>query len=133
MAKTLAYVFGVVFVLVGLLGFIPNPLVGMGAMFETDMMHNLVHLLFGVILLVVAWKAAEKSALWLKILGVVYLVLAVLGFLMASEGGMLLGLVSTNAADHWLHIVLGIVLVGAGFYAKKGMGSSPMPGANPTM
>jgi hypothetical protein len=133
MAKKLAYVFGVIFVLVGLLGFVSNPLVGAGAMFETDLMHNLVHLLFGVILLVVAWKAAEKSALWLKILGVVYLVLAILGFLMVSEGGMLLGLVSTNAADHWLHIVLGIVLVGAGFYAKKGMAQAPMPGANPTM
>jgi hypothetical protein len=128
MAKTLAYVFGVVFVLVGLLGFVPNPLVGMGAIFETDMLHNVVHILFGVILLVVAMKAAEKSALWLKILGAVYLVLAVLGFLMVPEGGALLGLVHTNHADHWLHVVLGVVLLGAGFAGKK---TVQAPGANP--
>ena len=119
MAKTLAIVFGVIFVLVGLLGFIPNPLVGPDALFVTDAWHNLVHLLFGVILLVVAYTAAEKSALWLKILGVVYLILAVLGFVMISEGGELLGLVAMNHADHWLHVVLGVVLLAAGLMGKK--------------
>jgi hypothetical protein len=127
MAKTLAYVFGVVFVLVGLLGFVENPLVGMGAIFETDMLHNLVHILFGVILLLVAAKAAGKVALTLKVLGVVYLILAILGFLVE---GPLLGLVAANHADHWLHVVLGVVLVGAGFMGK---GKAPMPGMNPTM
>lgn len=128
MAKKLAYVFGAVFVLVGLLGFVGNPLVGMGGIFETDTAHNIVHILFGVILLVVAMKAASKSALWLKILGAVYLVLAILGFVMVPEGGALLGLVHANAADHWLHVVLGVVLLAAGFGGKS---AAPMPGANP--
>lgn len=119
MAKTLAMVFGVVFVLVGLLGFVPNPIVGPNALFHTDMMHDLVHLLFGLILLIVAFSASAASALWLKILGVVYLVLAVLGFLLIPQGGSLLGLVEANSADHWLHIILGIVLVVAGFSAGK--------------
>lgn len=132
MAKKLAILFGVVFVLVGILGFVSNPLVGPTGIFETDMMHNLVHILFGLILLVVAFAAAGKSALWLKILGVVYLVLAVLGFVTVSSGGELLGLVHTNGADHWLHVVLGVVLLVAGFAGKKG---SSMPAApmNPTM
>lgn len=116
MAKKLAYVFGAVFVLVGLLGFVNNPLVGANGIFETDALHNLVHLLFGVVLLVVAMKAAAKSALYLKIIGVIYLVLAVLGFLMGE--GMLLGLVQTNTADHWLHLILGVVLVLGSFMAK---------------
>lgn len=120
MAKTLAMVFGVVFVLVGVLGFVPNPLVGMeGALFETDLMHNLVHLLFGVILLVVAMKAPMMSGKWLMILGVVYLVLALLGFFMISEGGELLGLVHMNHADHWLHALLGVVMIGASLMTKK--------------
>ena len=110
MAKTLAMVFGVVFVLVGLLGFVPNPLVGVDGIFETDLLHNLVHLLFGVILVVVAMKSAAQSALWLTILGAVYLVLAALGFVMTGEDEMLLGLVHANVADHWLHVVLGVVL-----------------------
>lgn len=128
MSKTIAIVFGIVFVLVGLLGmFVPNPLVGAGALFDTNMAHDLVHLLFGVILLVVAFTAPMKSALWLKILGIVYLVIALLGFLMAPMGGMLLGLVETNDADHWLHIVLGVVLLLAGFMGK----GKPMAPAAP--
>lgn len=128
MAKTLALVFGIVFVVVGLLGmFVPNPLVGAGALFETNQAHDLVHLLFGIILLVVAFTAPMKSGLWLKILGVVYLVIALLGFVMAPAGGALLGLVETNHADHWLHIVLGVVLLIAGFMGgKKQMASGGM-------
>ena len=129
MAKTLAMVFGVVFVLVGLLGFVPNPLVGVDGIFETDLLHNLVHLLFGVILVVVAMKSAAQSALWLTILGAVYLVLAALGFVMTGEDEMLLGLVHANVADHWLHVVLGVVLVAAGVLGKKG-GAAP---AGPAM
>lgn len=122
MAKTLAMVFGVVFILVGLLGFVDNPLVGANGIFETDMLHNLVHILFGLILLVVSLKMAGSSALWLKILGVVYLLLAVLGFMMGD--GMLLGLITANGADHWLHLVLGVVLVLAGFSGKGKMAES---------
>ncbi len=132
MAKKIAVVFGVVFVLVGILGFIPNPLVGAAGLFETNMLHDLVHLLFGIILLVVAFKAPGKSGLWLKILGAVYLLLAILGFVMVPEGGELLGIVHTNDADHWLHIVLGIVLLAAGFMGKGKMMDKPMmPSAPP--
>ena len=120
MAKKLAMVFGAVFVIVGLLGFIPNPIVGAeGALFETDLMHNLVHLLFGVILLVVAFKNEAASALWLMILGIVYLILAVLGFLMIPEEGELLGLVHMNHADHWLHVGLAVLLIGGSFLSKN--------------
>jgi len=119
MAKTLAIVFGAVFVLVGILGFFPNPLVGPDALFVTDTMHNIVHLLFGAILLVVAFAAAAMSGLWLMILGVVYLVLAVLGFFLIPEGGQLLGIVAMNHADHWLHVALGVALIGSSFLAKR--------------
>ncbi|MEJ0054089.1 MAG: DUF4383 domain-containing protein [bacterium] len=115
MAKTLAIVFGIVFVLVGLLGFVSNPLVGMGAFFETNALHNVVHLLIGLILLAVAFWSPMQSSMWLKIMGVVYLVIAVLGFLLVSGTGELFGLVTLNPADHWLHVVLGVVLLAAGF------------------
>ncbi len=134
MAKTIAIIFGVVFVLVGILGFVPNPLVGAGALFDTNHAHDLVHLVFGIILLVVAFMAPAKSALWLKILGVVYLVIAVLGFVLVPQGGLLLGLVETNDADHWLHVVLGVVLIVAGFAPMGGMKKMPAaPMAGPSM
>ena len=129
MAKKLAIVFGVVFVLVGLAGFVPNPLVGAGALFDTNLLHDLVHLAFGLILLVVAYVAGGKSAFWLKILGVVYLLIAVLGFLLVPNGGDLLGLVTTNLADHLLHVILGVVLLVVGFLGAGG--SKPSAPAMP--
>ncbi len=119
MAKKLAVVFGVIFVLVGVLGFVPNPIVGASGLFMTNTLHDLVHLGIGIILLVVAISAPAKSALWLKIFGVVYLLLVVLGFLLIPSGGALLGLVTMNTADHFLHLVLGIVLLAAGFMSSN--------------
>ncbi|MES2225867.1 MAG: DUF4383 domain-containing protein [Patescibacteria group bacterium] len=127
MAKKIAVLFGVIFVLVGILGFIPNPLVGPTGLFDTDTVHNLIHLIFGVILLIVAMSSPMKSALWLKILGIVYLLLAIIGFLTVPDGGSLLGIAMTNMADHWLHIVLGIVLLVAGVVSNKPSAPAPVP------
>lgn len=120
-------VFGIVFVLVGLLGFFDNPIVGMSGFFQTDLLHNLVHLIVGVVLLGVAMMAAEQSALALKVFGVVYLLVAVLGFV-ATTDGKILGLITANTWDHYLHIVLGVVLIAAGFMGNKQSSSMPMAG-----
>jgi len=128
MAKTLALVFGIVFVLVGLLGFVSNPLVGANGLFMTNGLHDIVHLLFGIILIWASRGGQTRSVSWLKILGVVYLVLAVLGFLLAPSGPSLLGLVTVNMADHWLHVVLGVVLLLAA-YMGNNSSSSMQPGA----
>lgn len=134
MAKTLAVAFGVVFVLVGLLGFVSNPLVGAGALFATDALHNLVHIVLGAILLIVAYSATAQSALWLKIIGVVYFVVALLGFFVS---GPVLGIITVNSADNWLHLVLAVALFCSGYYACKESGMAPagmsggMPPANP--
>jgi hypothetical protein len=132
MAKTLAIVFGIVFVLVAVLGFMNTGLVGEMGMFQTDTLHDLVHLIFGLILLVVAFTAPMKSAMWLKVLGIIYLVLAILGFLTIYNGGMLLGLVTMNTADHWLHLVLGVVLILAGMMGRSSSTPS-MPMSSPSM
>lgn len=118
MAKKLAVVFGVVFVLVGLLGYVPNPIVGPMGMFVTDGTHNLVHLLIGVILLIAGSKGGAASAKALKVFGFVYLILAVDGFIQPT---MLLGFVTANTADTYLHLVLGIVLLVAGYKSNKDM------------
>ena len=124
MSKTLAIVFGIIFVLVGLLGFVSNPLVGASALFATNTLHDLVHLVIGLILLGVAFWSPMQSPLWLKIIGWVYLVIAILGFLLVSGTGDLLGLVTINAADDWLHIVLAVILLVVGYQYSDS--SAPM-------
>jgi hypothetical protein len=129
MAKKLTLVFGVVFLLVGVLGFIPNPIVGAdGAWFHADTVHNLVHLISGAIFLYVAVKSPGASAMTLKVFGAVYLLVAILGFVTIGSGeGQLLGLIGINGADNWLHLVLGLVIFGAGFSGgKENSMSQPM-------
>jgi hypothetical protein len=115
MAKTLAVVFGIVFLIVGALGFFGNPIVGKDAYFVTDAVHNAVHLLIGIVLLIAAGKSESAAALSLKVFGVVYLILFIDGLI---EKDMLLGFVAQNSHDTWLHLLLGIVLLIAGFTAK---------------
>jgi hypothetical protein len=110
-AKTAAIVLGIVFVVVGLLGFVNNPVLGL---FLVNPAHNLVHLVSGAVLLAGAYSSLGSS-LALKIIGVVYALVAVLGFFMVSADGMLLGMIAMNEADKWLHVLLAVVILAAGF------------------
>lgn len=121
MTKNIAVLLGVVFLLVGALGYIPNPIVGEGAIFHTDMVHNLIHIVSGLVLLVAGLKSQGAAALGLKVIGVIYLLVTILGFMAidATGQGSILNLVAINQADNWLHVALALVLLGAGFSAKK--------------
>lgn len=111
-AKIAATVIGIVFLAVGILGFIPNPLVSAGGLFAVNPLHNLVHIVSGVVLLAGAYTALG-STIGLKIIGAIYGLVAVLGLIMGP--GMLLGLVHINAADNVLHVLLAVVILAAGF------------------
>lgn len=71
--------------------------------------HNLVHILTGAIGLLVAGYAAREYALYL---GIVYLAIAVWGFVIGS-GDSILGFIPVNTEDNVLHLVLGALGVGA--------------------
>ena len=111
-AKTAATVIGAVFILVGILGFVPNPLVSPTGLFQVNTAHDLVHLISGAALLAGAYTEIGAS-LTLKVVGVVYALVAVLGFFMG--GTTLLGLIAVNQADHFLHVLLAVVILAAGF------------------
>ncbi len=112
-AKTAAIVIGVVFLAVGILGFFPNPLVSPTGLFAVNTAHNLVHIISGLVLLAGTYTGLGAS-LALKIVGVVYAIVAVLG-LVSGGSTMLLGIIAMNAADHWLHVGLAVVILAAGF------------------
>jgi hypothetical protein len=111
-AKTAAVVIGIAFLAAGILGFFSNPLFSPTGLFAVNTAHNLVHLISGVVLLAGAYSSLGAS-LALKIVGVVYALVAILGLVMG--GNMLLGLIAMNPADHWLHVAFAIVLLAAGF------------------
>ena len=81
------------------------------AIFTVNPAHNVVHIVSGLFLLAGAYTGLG-SLMALRILGIVYVVVAVLGFV---SGDLILGFISNNAGDNWLHVVLALVLLGAGF------------------
>ncbi len=117
MAKTLAMIIGAVFVVVGLLGFVGGAgIVGPNGIFATDTAHDFVHLLSGLVILIVAFAAPRSSSTVLKVFGIVYLLLTLIGFLVP---GLLGSLIAFNPADNYLHLFLGIVITWAGFSTKN--------------
>ncbi len=127
--KTWAWVFAVVFILVGILGFVPGitsngHLLGI---FEVDALHNVIHLLSGIVALVVAMGSMKWQKLYFQVFGVVYAVVTVVGFAM---GGSILGLFMVNMADNVLHLAIALVSLWLGFAMKEKpmMSAAPMGG-----
>jgi hypothetical protein len=127
--KTAAVV-GVVFLLVGVLGFVPGITTNFDQLtfaghhsdakllgvFEVSVLHNLVHLLFGVAGLAMA-RAVRTAYLYLVGGGAVYLVLWLYGLVIDKDSGA--NFVPVNTADDWLHFVLGVGMVGAGVLLSR--------------
>lgn len=105
-SKNITIVFGVTFVFVGLLGFIPNPLVSANGLFEVNAMHDLVHLLTGAALLFGGLVVRGREDITLKTVTAAYFGVAIFGFL--TSGNTLLGIVHINEADRWLHLGLAV-------------------------
>jgi hypothetical protein len=122
-AQRLSQIFGIVFVIVGLAGFVVTG-GGMDAsmaaprllgLFPLNVVHNLVHLLFGVWgLLGARTFGGAKSYLFGA--GAIYLVLAICGAFVPNG----FGLVPIGGADVALHALLGVVLLGAAFGTARG-------------
>ncbi len=113
-------ILGVVFVVVGVLGFFNDPVLGI---FEVDAVHNIVHLLSGLVALAMAAMGESSARTYARIFGVIYLLVAVLGFITGTDE-KLLGLMEINNADNWLHVGLTLLLLYAGFASKS---SAPAP------
>ena len=113
------------FLLVGILGFIPGVTTHVGDMkfaghdsgaellgvFGVSVLHNIVHLLFGVVGLALA-RTGSGARNFLIGGGIVYLALTVYGALIDRDSGA--NFVPVNEADNWLHLGLGLAMVGLG-------------------
>src|ERR1700749_4079746 len=99
--KTAAWVFGIVFVLIGLLGFVPalNPGGLLLGIFQVNGFHNIVHILSGVVAIVAVLGGAYYAKWYFIVFGIVYALVTVLGFL---TGNGLFGLLPVNMADNLL-------------------------------
>jgi len=116
---------GIVFLAVGILGFIPGVTTNYSSMqfashdsaakllglFQVSVLHNVVHLLFGVAGLVLA-KTVRGAKNYLIVGGVIYLVLFIYGLAVPMSSGA--NFVPVNGADNVLHLLLGLGMVALG-------------------
>jgi uncharacterized protein DUF4383 len=119
MVKSAAILFGVVFLLIGILGYVPaaTPANGMLlGIFHVNTPHNIVHLASGVVFLLCGIAGAGPSQTFFKIFGIIYGLVAILGFYYGDNA--LLGIVANNTADTWLLVVLAVVMLFLGFGAS---------------
>ena len=129
-----ALIAGIVFLVVGLAGFIPglttnyDQLLFVGhdsgalllGIFQVSVLHNLVHLLYGVAGVAFA-RSRIGSRNYLVIGGVVYAVIWLYGLFFSGDHPA--NFVPVNSADNWLHLILavGMILLGI-FLSPRGAG-----------
>jgi hypothetical protein len=128
--RLVAGTFGAVFLLVGILGFIPGitthyddltfagheshaKLIGI---FQVSILHNLIHVAYGVAGLAVA-RRPRPAALYLLVGGIVYGVVWLYGLLTEHDSDA--NFVPLNSADNWLHFVLFVAMVVLGILGMR--------------
>jgi hypothetical protein len=122
--QKLATVFGIIIILLAIVGSFAtgamymqptDPAMAPKALgiFPVNLLHNIVHLVFGIWGLAAArsWGASKSFFIWG---GVIYAVLTVLAFVSPSGFGM----VPLAGADIGLHCLLAIVMLGIGLTAR---------------
>lgn len=123
--KTWAALAGIVLVAVGLLGLIPNPLVGVtdGALLPTDTLHNIVHLGTGLLALYIAFGLRGTAQVnGLIGFGILYVVILVAVLISPTLFGLFS--VPANAVLHVIHAALAVVSLGVGYSARGSMAST---------
>jgi hypothetical protein len=124
MAQRLSQVFGWAFVVVGVAGFAasgmsmdadPATAPRLLGVFPVNVVHNIVHIVFGL-WGVLGSRSFGGAKSYLYGAGVIYLVLAALGYVVPSG----FGLVPIGGSDVGLHLFLGLALLLSAFATARG-------------
>lgn len=115
MLRGMAYVFAVIFIAIGVAGFLDmtmqdGKLLGI---FAVNNAHNLVHIGAGVLAGIAGYLGASWSRIYFQVFGIVYLGLAAAGVYHGE--GMLFGYIANNFSDVALHAVVGVAALYLGF------------------
>src|SRR5215217_7097003 len=118
MAKTVCKILGVVFLLVGVVGFAAPNLLGA----HLSPAHNAVHIVSGAIALYFGFAGTLSGAkIFSLVFGVVYLALGILGMALGTGNDRMwmVGPLHFGQADHGIHILLGIIFLAGGLFTRR--------------
>lgn len=125
MLKVLAFVFGVLFIVMGVLGFIPaaapgNMFLGIfpveGGHSTVGLIEDCVSLLAGIIAVWCGIKGPAAAKGYFQVFGVIFLMLAILGFAYGDQD--VFGVIPNNKEDMWFHFIFAILFFAIGFGLK---------------
>ena len=119
-AQVYALLFGAVLTIAGIIGFFYNSDFtsdktvrdAVFGILDVNGWHNVVHILTGVIGLLAA-SAYASSRVYAIGLGIIYILVAIWGFIIGS-GDSILSIIPVNTADNILHLLIGIAGIAAG-------------------
>ena len=118
MAKTICKILGVVFLLVGICGFLKPDLLGA----HLSPAHNAVHIVSGAIALYFGFAGTLSGAkIFSLVFGVVYLALGILGMALGTgaERMWMVGPLHFGQSDHGIHILLGVIFLAGGLFTRR--------------
>lgn len=126
MLRTLALIFGTVFLVLGIAGFIPAlaPANADGQLllgiFQVNTEQTIIHLLTAVAAFAAYFAGGYYASAYFKVFGVVYALVALWGLpgLMGTFNDVLFGLIHVNLPTELLHIAIALVSLYAGFLLK---------------
>ncbi|MDR5699172.1 DUF4383 domain-containing protein [Agromyces aerolatus] len=134
--QKVALVYGIVFLVVGIAGFIPGLTVQLETIqfaghesqalllgvFQVSILHNIVHLLYGLVGLAAAtgFAASKNYLIWG---GVVYAALLVYGLFLSGDHPA--NFVPLNSADNWLHGALAVTMIVLGILLGRNLARRP--------
>ncbi|WP_162920102.1 DUF4383 domain-containing protein [Paenisporosarcina cavernae] len=109
MARKFVQVLGIIFIILGVVGFF----LPMEDIFHLTTMHNIVHLVSGIIALIMA-RSESGAILFAKVFGVIYLLVAIIGLFTHEFIGIVF-----LFADNVLHFIIAFASLYVGFASKK--------------
>jgi hypothetical protein len=115
MLKSAAILFGLGFLALGVLGFVPGAMTNemLFHTFHVNAVHSVIHIISGVIAILCGLGSRAAARTFFQVFGFTYGVLAILGFLHGEHP--ILWLISNNHPDTWLHVVLAVAMLFLGF------------------
>jgi len=118
MAKTVCKLLGLIFVILGIAGFVAPELLGA----HLNLPHNVVHLVSGAIALYLGFSGSASAArTFCLIFGIVYLLLGVCGWFLGTGAEHMLnvGPLMLGKMDHIIHILLGVIFLVGGLLRRS--------------
>ncbi len=115
MLKYMAYVFAIVFILLGVAGYMgffmkDGLLLGL---FAVNSWHNLIHVASGVVAGIAGFLGSYWSMRYFQVFGIVYGLVALMGLYYGD--GLMMGVIANNYWDVGLHAVISAVALYLGF------------------